>query len=56
MCRLCDVNEAATSHTTSRRRFLSLAGGIAAGAGSRAAGVCQGYKATAKTAERDFAG
>ena len=31
MCRLCDVNEAATSHTTSRRRFLSLAGGIAAG-------------------------
>src|SRR3954454_6057617 len=31
MCRLCDTSEAASVEQTSRRRFLHLAGGIAAG-------------------------
>ena len=31
MCRLCDISEAVAPKQTSRRHFLALAGGLAAG-------------------------
>ena len=56
MCRLCDINDAVARPETSRRRFLQFAGGIAAGLGGGAVGLCQGHKTTAEAAECDLAG
>ena len=44
MCHVCDAREAAISHPTSRRRFLGLTGGIAAGLALSSAAVAKDAK------------